>query len=41
MKDRGEINLILKQGTAQAQDIADSTLERLKLALGLLKKNQD
>jgi len=39
IKDPREINRVLTVGREQAEEVAQSTLKRLKLALGLLRKN--
>ncbi|WP_320667785.1 tryptophan--tRNA ligase [Prochlorococcus sp. MIT 1307] len=41
MKDRTELHYILDNGKNQAEEVANSTLKRLQLALGLLRKNQN
>ena len=39
IKDRCEINRVLTAGREQAEEVAESTLKRLQLALALLRKN--
>ncbi len=39
INDRGELDRILLEGRANAEEVAQKTLSRLQLALGLLRKN--